>query len=399
MNKLLLLSVAAAFAACAVDTSERRGPVVRDSAGIRIVENTTHLWQDGEAWRLSPEPVVDIGGGDREEDQLFRVVGALRLGDDRIVVANGGTNEIRFYGPGGTFLSAAGGEGEGPGEFRQLSVVRRLRGDSLFAQDVRLYRSSVFDGQGRFIRTVQPQASRGRSSIDIVFDDGMMLGSSIVRLHVADVELGLFRMAFTFYRFDGAGDLVDTLGVYPGFELYMVTSQGGIPSTYPHPMSRATYFQFLPDGYYVADNDTYEVQKYAPDGKLQQIVRRLTAPVQVEPQHMKTLRERALAAVTNDDRRRSTEQFYRDMPVPETFPAYGGIAVSVEGYLWVREYDLPGNEANNWSVFDAEGTLLGTLELPPRFKPLDIGPDYVLGLWRDADDVEHVRMYELVKSE
>jgi len=394
-----LLTVALAVAACATDSPEHRGPVVRDSAGIRIVENTTPQWQEGEVWRLSPEPVVDIGGGDREEEQLFRVVGALRLSDDRIVVANGGTNEIRFYGPEGAFLSASGGEGEGPGEFRRLRALRRLRGDSLFAQDGRLYRSSVFDGQGRFIRTVQPQASRGRSSIDIVFDDGMMLGSSIVRLHVADVELGLFRMAFTFYRFDGAGDLVDTLGVYPGFELYMVTSQGGIPSTYPHPLSRATYFQFLPDGYYVADNDTYEVQKYAPDGKLQQIVRRLTAPVQVEPQHMKTLRERALAAVTNDDRRRSTEQFYRDMPVPETFPAYGGIAVSVEGYLWVREYDLPGNEANNWSVFDAEGTLLGTLELPPRFKPLDIGPDYVLGLWRDADDVERVRMYDLVKPE
>ena len=37
--------------------------------------------------------------------------------------------------------------------------------------------------------------------------------------------------------------------------------------------------------------------------------------------------------------------------------------------------------------------------LPPRFQPLDIGPDYVLGLWRDADDVEQVRLYGLVKPE
>ena len=80
-------------------------------------------------------------------------------------------------------------------------------------------------------------------------------------------------------------------------ELYVVPSQGGLPATSQHPISRATYFQFLPDGYYVADNDTYEVQKYAPGGKLQQIVRRLTAPVQVEPQHMQVLRERALAGV------------------------------------------------------------------------------------------------------
>jgi len=396
---VVLLLAFASLTACATDAPERRGPVVRDSAGIRIVENTAPLWQPGQEWRLSPEPTVVIGGGDTEEDQLFRVVAALRLSDGRIVVANGGTNEIRFYGPGGAFLSASGGEGEGPGEFRRLSAVRRLRGDSLFAQDARLFRSSVFDGQGRFVRTVQPQASRGRSTIDIVFDDGMMLGSGIVRFNVADVKLGLFRMAFTFYRFDGAGDLVDTLGAYPGFEIYVVPSQGGVPSTYAHPISRATYFQFLPDGYYVADNDTYEVQKYAPDGKLQQIVRRLTVPVQVEPQHMETLRERALAVITDDDRRRRMEQVYRDMPLPETFPAYGGIVVSVEGDLWVREYDLPGNETNNWSVFDAEGTLQGTLGLPPRFQPLDIGPDYILGLWRDADDVEQVRLYGLVKPE
>jgi hypothetical protein len=365
---------------------------------VRIVENATPVWQPGEEWRLSPAPVVVIGGGEMEEDQLFRVVGALRLSDGRIVVANGGTNEIRFYEPGGVFVSASGGDGEGPGEFRRLVAVRRLRGDSLFAQDARLYRSSVFDGQGRFIRTVQPQASRGRSTTEIVFDDGMMLGSGIVRFNEADLEPGLFRMAFTFYRFDGAGDLVDTLGAYPGFEIYMVPSQGGIPSAYPHPMSRATYFQFLPDGYYVADNDTYEVQKYAPDGRLQQIVRRLTAPVQVEPQHMETLRERALAAVTDDDQRRRTEQFYRDMPVPETFPAYGGIALSVEGYLWLQEYDVPGKEANNWSVYNAEGILQGTMGLAPRFQPLDIGSDYMLGLWRDADDVEQVRMYGLLKS-
>jgi len=39
------------------------------------------------------------------------------------------------------------------------------------------------------------------------------------------------------------------------------------------------------------------------------------------------------------------------------------------------------------------------LGLPPRFQPLDIGPDYILGLWRDADDVEQVRLYGLVKPE
>lgn len=393
----LLAVTALSIAACATDTPDRRGPVVRDSAGTRIVENTTPLWEPGDEWRLSPEPVVDIGGGQTDDDQLFRVAGALRLGDERIVVANGGTSEIRFYGPGGALLSASGGEGEGPGEFRRLGPVRRLRGDSLLAKD--LFRTSIFDDRGRFVRTVQPQGPAGVNTLEILLDDGTMLGSGVVRFNVADVKPGLFRMAFTFYRFDGTGRLIDTLGVYPGFELYMVPSQGGIPATYPHPISRATYFHFLPDGYYVADNDTYEMQQYAPDGTLQQIVRRLTAPVPVEPQHMDALRDQALAGVTDDDQRRRTQQLYRDMPVPETFPAYDGFLVGAGGDLWVQEYNLPGSEVNRWSVFDPQGILYGTVELPRRFDPLDIGDRNVLGLWRDSLDVEHVQLYDLIKRE
>ena len=191
------------LAACGDNVSRPDTAVVRDSAGVRIVENSRPLWQPGEEWRLSPDPVVDIGGGDMEEDQLFRVVGALRLSDDRVIVANGGTNEIRFYGPGGAFLSASGGEGEGPGEFRGLDAIRRLRGDSLFARDGRLYRGSVFDGQGRFIRAVQPQVPGRPTNSEIVFDDGIILASSWVTPNWSEVTLGFLRVALTFYRFDG----------------------------------------------------------------------------------------------------------------------------------------------------------------------------------------------------
>ncbi|MCH7891494.1 MAG: hypothetical protein IH921_08325 [Gemmatimonadetes bacterium] len=73
------------------------------------------------------------------------------------------------------------------------------------------------------------------------------------------------------------------------------------------------------------------------------------------------------------------------------------IVVDALSYLWVREYTRPSDPSSRWSVFDSDGYWLATIQLPDGFAPLDIGPDYVLGVWRDADDVEHVRMYELVK--
>jgi hypothetical protein len=37
------------------------------------------------------------------------------------------------------------------------------------------------------------------------------------------------------------------------------------------------------------------------------------------------------------------------------------------------------------------------VELPVRLAAIDIGPDYVAGVWRDADQVEYVHVYRLVK--
>lgn len=70
--------------------------VVRDSAGVTIVENTSPAWSSGEEWRVVEPPVVEIGVIDGDQRyQLSRVLGVGRLSDGRILVANGGSQEIR----------------------------------------------------------------------------------------------------------------------------------------------------------------------------------------------------------------------------------------------------------------------------------------------------------------
>ena len=53
--------------------------------------------------------------------------------------------------------------------------------------------------------------------------------------------------------------------------------------------------------------------------------------------------------------------------------------------------------ASTWTVFDPAGRMLGELSTPPRFQVIQIGDDYVLGVWKDDLDVEHVRLYALAK--
>ena len=105
-------------------------------------------------WSLSPAPVVEIGVVEGETGyQLHQVRGASRLGDGRIVVLDGGSQELRFFSAEGRLLSVSGGRGDGPGEFRFPWHLWRGVGDTLRVLDAGHDRFSFFAPDGSFLRT------------------------------------------------------------------------------------------------------------------------------------------------------------------------------------------------------------------------------------------------------
>ncbi len=401
-----LLPLIGAFVAC-VDDRQSSTAIVQDSAGVRIVENTTPLWQEGEGWHLSLEPVVDIGGGDAEENQLFRVAGATRLSDGRIVIANGGSMELKFYAPNGVHIFNAGGTGGGPGEFQSLGWFYRLGGDSLIVHDFRQRRTSILDANGAFGRSFQLQATTDmlRPAPAGAFQDGTFLvregGFAIGARGPTRIE----RPEEEVFRYDASGAVLHTLGSYPGIEFVIAPSGGVRPNgervigRSPQHFGRSTAFFVHGDHLYVGDNATYEVKVYSLDGELDLLIRKQHAHVAVTQDDIEALRSETLARMRTDEVRRRVRQALRERPAAAaTMPAFAPeIQIDEVGNLWVQQYNRPKDKVPRWTVFDQDGVLLGSLTFPVAFSPLDIGPDYILGVWRDADDVEHVRMYELVK--
>lgn len=105
-----------------------------------------------ERWSLSEAPLLEIGVREGEEPyQLHRAQSAVRLDDGRIVVLNGGSQELRFFGPDGRFLFAVGREGEGPGELRYPTWLRKAGADSLLVWDQGMARVSFFNESGEFL--------------------------------------------------------------------------------------------------------------------------------------------------------------------------------------------------------------------------------------------------------
>ncbi|MFW6079392.1 MAG: hypothetical protein ACODAE_07225 [Gemmatimonadota bacterium] len=108
------------------------------------------------AWSVSPEPDARIGGAAEDSTSLlFYEVSDAYLRGEEIVVANGGTPEVKvFAAEDGRVVRVFGGEGEGPGEFAMRAALLPLDGDSVAALDGDLRRITVFGPEGEPARTI-----------------------------------------------------------------------------------------------------------------------------------------------------------------------------------------------------------------------------------------------------
>ena len=120
--------------------------------------------------------------------------------------------------------------------------------------------------------------------------------------------------------------------------------------------------------------------------------------------HIDATIERRLAGVPEEERaerRQGMRESYGQVPLPETFPAFATALTDAADHLWVREYELPGEETPNptWTVFDPGGHVLGFVETPEGLSIFEIGEDHVLGLATDELGVQYVQMWSLVRSD
>jgi len=399
-SRLLAVLLSLGIVGCDAGADATVGFEVRDSSGVRITVNSDYQWPEGEGWRLSDVPRLDIGALEGEAPyQFFRVVNAVTLGDGRIVVANSGTNEIRFFDAIGSFLYSSGRKGGGPGEFEALWTLAVLPGDSIIAFDRRLRRMSIFGPDGTFARSFMFTALAGAAAlpmpIGLTSDQRLVVSERAFR--TGETRTGLTRDSTFYLLVDLDGALIDTLGHFPGDEWYIKTESEAIYSSTP-PFSRSPEAAVSGSGFYFGSGDSYEIAYYASDGALQRLIRRMTGNLQVTAEDIERYKQDALEGRHDPSRRQLLQSMLAEMPVPETMPAYSDIIVDLEGNLWVGEYRRPGDDQPRWTVFDPDGVMLGVVETPQRYRIFEIGSDYVLGRGADELDVEHIQIYDLLKN-
>jgi hypothetical protein len=391
-----------------------KSQAVRDSAGIRIVDNARPLLNPAKAWRIEPTPILAIGGAGTDADtlnELNLVMGVTQLSDGRWAVGVQGSSTVRFYDSRGRMTGSAGRKGEGPGEFRQVMGVRAMRGDTLVVTD--LGEVEWFTADGKFVRQ---GASRSRGDVfvypAVVLGDGSYLGQLYDERTV--VPAGRVRQRNRLVIVGREGSLRDTVGsigmleqVFDGrssFGQQQVVFSAGEPLA-------------ADDGrYFIGSATRFEIAEFTLTGKPARLIRLPGRATPVTAEAIRAYREHFQNMPGEDGRpmgpamKARFAQALERTVYAEDFPPFGRLMLDRAGHLWVQRYSYqsvfmtPGPVrtqtmpvASRWEVFDRAGSWLCTVTLPERFTPVEIGEDYVAGVARDEDDVEQVRAYRLRK--
>jgi hypothetical protein len=352
------------------------GPLVRDSAGVRIVEHAS-LPTGLSSWVLSTAPELRIGSLDGAGPEVFgRVAGVVELTGGAIVVADDLAGELRAFDSAGMHVWTAGGRGEGPGEFATTTALGAFRGDSVAVFDARNRRVSIFAGDGSFARDYTltlPSGLRVPQSVGITGRGGLA-GLSLDQ-PVLPPEPGAFQLPVDALFVDPMGSLVVRGPSVPAGDYLRPRSlSGSIAPLLSQPLGRRTQIAVGGESVLLATQHSLEVLRYAPAGRLIELVR---------VQQPAAPSDRARYAAMD---RSPSEEF-----LPDSLPLLGRIRLDLLDRIWIEEYVPPyETRASMWWVLDNDGEFLAQIKIPTDFVPHVIAQDHILGVTVDSLGVGYV---------
>jgi hypothetical protein len=396
----LALAIFALSACGGRDTGDLESITVRDSAGVSIVESKRPKLPAEAGWTVDSAPQLSIGTVEGEDPYLLSgVVSVDVLPDGRILVAHRADHTLRFYTAAGQFLTSAGRQGDGPGEFAFIGTPY-VRGDEIIVMPTNVYQTiERFDLEGNPTGSSRLQplpAQFGLGVRGLLADGSPVLAVFPQGSDAQRPARGVITLEMPIYFIPPDGGRIDSLTSVAAVNYVEV----GLPAM--------TMQQFGPTGQvavgdshvYVGWTESPEVKVVDTGGNLVRIQRwqGITRPITAEDrsawyqEYLSGLDGAAEAFI------RQRQMIADGMVFPISYPTFGRMLLDGEGWLWVQHYDLEESPPI-WDVFDPNGAWVSTVETPVGLSIMSIGSDYVAGVWRDEFDVEFVRLHRLLRVE
>ena len=412
-----LFLVACAFLVAACDGTpdvEANSYSVRDSAGVQIVESARPSLPDDAGWTVDPAPYLTIGQAEGEAPYLLNRVGRVQvMPDGRVLVVNNGDMTLRVFTSEGKFVLQAGGQGEGPGEFRGIGGVWVRNGEIIAHPAGHGTPVNVFDLEGKLLRSYRvqgtptdyPTQTRG------LFADGSGLGFGAPHPHgtptlggVSTVRAHLFLIAADGSRMDSIGSVEHTSSVNVG-DLGM----------YPMRFSRYGFVAAEDSVAYLGWNGAPEIHVLSRSGALLRIQRWALPEIPVTRQQIDIYKDEGVPKVDSRGNPVSAanqaryQQIVDAMAHPDKQGLFREMLVDAAGYVWTWRIDpdyylgaaqreTVATKPSVWDVFDPEGVWVDVVEVPSGLTVSSVGRDHIAVIARDALGVERVQLHRLNRA-
>lgn len=396
MGAFLLFAL---VAACGRETPDRAasgtpGTTVRDSAGVRIVENTG---ASATGWRVKAQPLFTVGWAPDGPHFTWPQSGRI-LPDGGALVGEFGEATIYRIGPDGTVMKTWGRKGEGPGEYQALDAIL-FRGDSILVSDGRLRRVTTLSADGE-VHSTRPLAGSFLHQASAILEDGRLLlvpGSGYRAVGETRPEWVFQTQPILAVEPDGG--TVDTLIELPHLRRWYGTRHGS-----PGPVRVKGRAGGFPEGFAWARSDAREVRWYDGSGRLLQIARWDEEPSPLSPAWRRRMARRMEEAYRSRGAEESVvaarlEELETELDRHEgPLPYWDSFHVDRLGKVWLSDYPQPGQPPDRWRILTRKGSFLGWIDLPGVVAILDITDDRILAVRHDELDVPAVVIFELIKT-
>ena len=230
-----------------------------------------------------------------------------------------------------TSATIAGGDGEGPEEFRFLGSVAALPGDSLLVFDSSLRRLSVISPERRISRSARLEGSVLNVNLEGVLDSGHVVIGNLRLVfpegatpQTSDIELLLF---------DVDGVLVRKVGDFPARRY--VRNERGI--TIPV-FDGLTAFAVTETGIWVGTGREYEVRMVDEDGETTRIARWWGPDRTVTAADRERWADERMSRAETPEERDLEQEIASQAVFAERRAGYIGLEEARNGDLWIQDY-------------------------------------------------------------
>jgi len=395
MMHLLRATLAGLGFLSACRTQQSTGtPGFRDSAGVRIVSYSP---QDVPAltWTVDSAPRLLIGTEQADPSPLLLApVGAFRLSDGSIVVADRATSSLKYFDSVGHLTRVVGRSGHGPGEFEFIAWLKSCGTDSAFVFDLGSNQVSVIPSTGTVARRFGIRTLAGGPAFGVECSrTGHYVLAAWPELD-AKREPGPFRPLVTVGLAGADGTAKVALGNFPGTE--MVVRGRGMS---PRAVGRWLRMAIGDSTAWVAPNATRVVYGYDLAGRLRIHLFPAVREIALSAREWDYQRQTALDSAGSVAGRQRVTQLFSQAGPPDQLPPVHTLLVDQAELLWIQPHHSREEPNPAWQVYRATGEFLATVRLPSPLKGvLGIGQDWVLGLQEDSDGADVVALYRLQRS-